>query len=138
LITLDGDLQHPPEYIPSFLLAIENADIVIGKRKKSGSDMPLHRRLSNSVTSFLINLKTGYKLRDSQSGFRAYRLEKIISILPISDGYEAETEILIKASGRGLTIREVEIPTIYTGLPSKMSYPRAIFGFLRILLKQTN
>lgn len=83
----------------------------------------------------MINLRTGYKLNDSQSGFRVYRLEKILPILPKSDGYESETEILISASKRGLVVTEVEIPTIYTGQPSKMNYSNAILGFLRVLFK---
>lgn len=135
VITLDGDLQHPPEYIPAFLEAVQRYDMIIGRRQKSGSDMPFHRMMSNFLTSFMVNKRTGYRLHDSQSGFRAYRLEKIIDILPESDGYEAETEILIKASRKGLTVAEVEIPTIYTELPSKMSYPAAIWGFIRTIIK---
>lgn len=135
VVTLDGDLQHQPELIPDFVEALKHSDIVIGKRKKTGSQMPVHRRLSNFLTSLLVNIKTGYRLHDSQSGFRGYRLNRIIDILPEAPGYEAETEILINASRKGLTVSEVEIPTIYTEFPSKMNYIQAIRGFLRVILQ---
>jgi len=45
ILTLDGDLQHPPEQIPKFIQESSKDVIVIGHRSDY-SNMPLHRRFS--------------------------------------------------------------------------------------------
>ena len=48
LILVDGDGQHNPEYIPNFIQALENKDIVFGYRKFS-EKMPFIYRLGNTI-----------------------------------------------------------------------------------------
>ena len=33
---MDADLSHAPEYIPEFLMALDNADVVVGSRYTDG------------------------------------------------------------------------------------------------------
>ena len=58
LITIDADLQHNPDEIPVLINELINFDIVIGNRLNNLVDMPLHRKISNKLTSFLLSLKT--------------------------------------------------------------------------------
>lgn len=132
-VTIDADMQHPPNLIPEFVKKIENYDIVIGNRKKSLSKMPIQRILSNSITSFLLSLKTGVKILDSQCGFRMYRTEILEDILPSSNGFEAESQIIVNAALKGYRIGFIDIPTIYGSEKSKMKPIEAIKGFLRVL-----
>lgn len=134
IITLDGDGQHPPESIPLLLNKIENFDIVIGNRLDDLSSMPIHRRLSNKLTSFLLSKKLGTKIYDSQSGFRIYKQEVLRKIKTVCSGFEAESEILVKAVRNGFKVGFINIPTIYGDEKSKMKSMQAIKGFIKVML----
>lgn len=132
-ITIDADLQHPAEYIPSLIANLNEFDIVIGNRLGHLKGMPFHRILSNKLTSLFLSIKLKQFIADSQCGFRAYKTKILQDILPSSKGYEAETEILIKAVRKNYKIGFVEIPTIYGEAKSKMKSFEAIRGFLKVL-----
>jgi len=133
LITIDADLQHNPDEIPLLIYELNNFDIVIGNRLNNLGNMPLHRRMSNKITSFLLSLKTGKKIIDSQCGFRAYSAEVIKNINTVKNGYEAESEILIKASRKGYKIGFTDISTIYGNEESKISPVKTTFNFVKVL-----
>ncbi|MCW8810778.1 MAG: hypothetical protein OQK64_07445, partial [Ignavibacteriaceae bacterium] len=71
---------------------------------------------------------------DSQCGYRAYSEEVLQEISTKYSGFEAESEILVKASKKGFKIGFVDIPTIYGNEKSKMQPVRAILGFLKVML----
>ena len=133
IITLDADLQHDPKYIPRLIEGLKLFDIVIGNRLNNLKGMPVQRRLSNKLTSFFLTLKTGQKILDSQCGFRAYSAKVLREVDPNYSGFEAESEILVKAAKKGFKIGFVEVPTIYSNENSKMRPVKAIFGFLRVI-----
>ncbi|MBK7867448.1 MAG: glycosyltransferase family 2 protein [Ignavibacteriales bacterium] len=135
IITIDGDKQHNPEFIPKFMEALVNNPVVIGKRKFDTSIMPFHRILSNSISSFLISLKTGIKVLDSQSGYRGFRCSLLKEILPEENGYIAETEMLIKASKYCDSFAWVDIPTIYGEEKSKMKNIETTLKFVKQIVK---
>jgi glycosyltransferase involved in cell wall biosynthesis len=132
-ITIDADLQHPPESIPSLIAALNIYDIAVGNRLGNLKGMPLQRILSNKLTSILLSIKLKQVIKDSQCGFRAYNTSILHDILPSSKGFEAETEILINARRKNYKIGFVEIPTIYRNHISKMKSFETIRGFLRVL-----
>ena len=133
LVTIDADSQHDPEEIPALISGLTNYDIVIGNRLNDLKGMPLQRRISNKITSFLLSIKTGQKILDSQCGFRAYRADVVKKITTVEDGYEAETEILIKASRHGYKIGFANVSTIYGDEESKMMPIKTTFGFIKLL-----
>ncbi len=135
VITMDADLQHLPEDIPRLAEQTKNYDIVIGNRLHELSKMPLHRIASNKLTSWLLSKKLDVSIKDSQSGFRAFRKSIVKSILPFEVGFEAETEMLIKAVRNNFTIGFVDIKTIYNDNESKMKSIPAITGFLKVLFR---
>jgi glycosyltransferase involved in cell wall biosynthesis len=138
IITMDADLQHDPKDVPKFLTAwqLGKSDLIVGYRKRLGSGMPVHRILSNAITSALVSARTGVRIRDSQSGFRMIGRDVLSSIEVQSDGYEAETEFLIKAARKGFRISGVPIATIYSGAPSHMTHWKTTKRFLQVLLKE--
>ena len=132
-VTLDADLQHPPECIPEFISSLDNFDIVVGNRLGDLKKMPLQRIISNKLTTFILRLKTKVDLKDTQCGFRAFRNGILSDILPDFPGYEAESEMLIKAAKKNFRIGFIPVPTIYAGEKSKLKPVKTIIGFLRIL-----
>ncbi|MCX6135622.1 MAG: glycosyltransferase family 2 protein [Ignavibacteriales bacterium] len=138
VITMDADLQHDPEDIPKFLAAWQarDGDLILGSRGRFGSGMPAHRVLSNTITSALVSARTGVRIRDSQTGFRLISRQVLVAVKVDSDGYEAETEILIKAARKGFRISSVPIETIYAGAPSHMTHWKTTKNFLHVLLRE--
>lgn len=133
VVTLDSDLQHDPDFIPELLKEIETYDIVIGNRMNNLSAMPFQRRMSNKITSFLLSVKTGQKIPDSQNGFRAIRSDVLKIVKTRNHGYEAESEQIILAARNGFKIGFVNTSTVYGSEKSKIRPIKAIIGFIRTL-----
>jgi glycosyltransferase involved in cell wall biosynthesis len=120
IITLDSDLQHDPEEIPKFLSAADHFDIIIGKRSISPNGMPVHRFLSNKITTKLISWRTGVRVEDSQCGYRLFRSEVLKRIDSRCRFYDYESDILIKAVLAGFSVGFVPIKTIYNNSKSSV------------------
>lgn len=136
IITLDADLQHDPIFIPKIIDALDNYDIVIGNRLNDLQGMPIQRILSNKLTSFLLSLKTGQQIIDSQCGFRGYSSSSLKSVKTAYSGFEAESEILVDGAKKGFKIGFVEIPTKYDSRKSKMRPFKTIVGFLKVIINK--
>jgi glycosyltransferase involved in cell wall biosynthesis len=115
VITLDGDGQHLPEDIPALLSVAETtgADLVIGTRSFERASMPRARYYSNTIGSRLASGLVGCEIRDSQSGFRLFRLDKLCETGLRSRRYEFEMEVLIKMARSGCTIAHAPIRMVY-------------------------
>ncbi|NJE61354.1 glycosyltransferase family 2 protein [Thermococcus sp. 21S7] len=136
IVFIDADGQHKPEDIGKLVEPIirGDADVVIGARKvEEAGKRPLHRRLSNIITTRLIRLKLRQYVYDTQSGFRAFRREFLPEIE--SDRYEVETEMLLKAARMGARIREVPVSMIYDPSREGRFGPGDVFRFIRVLLR---
>ncbi|MFA6455341.1 MAG: glycosyltransferase family 2 protein [Bacteroidota bacterium] len=138
VITMDADLQHQPEEIPNFIsrYVSEKCDIIIGSRLHDMKRMPIHRMFSNTVTTALVRLRTGTKIKDSQSGFRFISRGVLEKVALTSEGFEAETEFLIKAAAAGFSFDSIPIATIYAGEKSNMTHLQTTVNFIKVLLKQ--
>ncbi len=139
VVTLDADLQHDPDLIPSFLEEMKGGkDLVIGRRKKRHSKMPYKRRCSNFFLSLIFSLLSRKWIKDTQSGYRAIRVDPLREIELESDSFELESEILMKMSRKGYEIGEVSISVIYGEEKSHINPLKEFSNFLRILLKCGN
>ena len=141
VVTLDGDAQHSPEEIPALVECIRRGrDLCIGSRFLSASDgMPLQRRFSNWLTSWLISILAGKRITDPQSGFRAVRGEKLAQLELKAERYAIEHVMLLEAARKGFKIGEVPISTIYAGERSHI-HPvkdtlRVVYYILRFLAR---
>ncbi len=138
VITMDADLQHRPEDIPRFIEMYDRTkcDVIIGSRLHNKQGMPIHRVLSNTVTTGLVRMRTGKAISDSQSGFRFITRNVIKQITLSSTGFEAETEFLIKAASLGASFGSIPIETIYAGEKSNMTHLQTTVNFIKVLLKR--
>ena len=126
IVTIDGDGQFLPEEIPKLTEDIENgkSDIVIGYRFETEKDMPSYRKIGNKVLDELSKTASNLNLRDTQSGFRAYSKKAIEKIDFKNNGFVADSEILIDASTKDLTISEQHVTVLYnTGTRTSTQNP---------------
>jgi len=126
IVTIDGDGQFLPEEIPQLIIPIleKKADIVIGYRFEDNEEMPAYRKFGNKMLDKMTNLATDLPFRDTQSGFRAYTKNAIEQIEFITNGFGADSEILVSASKKGLKISERKVTVLYdTGSKTSTKNP---------------
>ena len=79
MITLDADLQNPPEEIPRLVAKLEEGYDTVGGWREDRRDS-LFRRLPSQLVNVVMSKVTGVRLRDYGCMLRAYRREVIDSI----------------------------------------------------------
>src|SRR5689334_22458758 len=115
---MDADFSHDPKFLPAFLAAIENADLVLGSRYKSGVNVinwPISRLLLSLGANQYARWVTGLPLSDSTGGFKCFRrqvLEGIDLDRVRSNGYSFQIEMSFRAWKK--KFRLVEIPIVFT------------------------
>jgi dolichol-phosphate mannosyltransferase len=115
---MDADFSHDPKFLPEFLRAIENADLVIGSRYRHGVNVinwPIARLLLSVGAKAYARRVTGLPLSDSTGGFKCFRrqvLEAIDLDRVRSNGYSFQIEMSFRAWKKGF--RLLEIPIIFT------------------------
>ena len=134
-VTLDADLQHNPKEIHLFIGASNKIDFVLGYRERDHS-MPIHRKLSNIITTYIISSLTGNNILDSQCGFRRYNLKTVNSSSYKEDGFQFESEVLIRCVERNTSIEQIKIETIYdSNNKSYIKHVSDTLKFIRLILR---
>jgi len=119
VITLDGDGQHDPAEIPTFLAeharratAGDPAELIIGKR--DFSRMPHVRRVSNLLGTVALSSALGRWISDNQSGYRLIGARLMAATLDSAEpGFGFEVEMIAVCIREGWPIGWVPIRTIY-------------------------
>ena len=115
VVTADADGQH---LIPDIIrvggeMLQSESTMVLGSRVLS-KKAPLRSRLGNAITRTVFNVVSGQKVHDTQTGLRALPIESLKDILLLSgEHYEYEMNMLLDAKRLKLTIKEIEIETVY-------------------------
>ncbi len=111
-IMVDGDGTYSPSEVHKLMAPILDgeADMVVGSRltDDSKSTFKLLNRLGNRVFLSVLNCIFKVKLTDILSGYRAFSRRFVREIPLFGGGFEIETELTIRALGRGY--RVVEVP----------------------------
>ena len=133
-IVIDGDGQHDGNEIPNIIETTfrENAAITIGSRMSDMKNMPLHRRASNLLTSWIISRLSGQYVPDSQCGFRLIRSDFLREIELTTNSFEMESEMIIIAGRKGYKVAGVPIRTIYIEGRERMGPGRDIIKFIKL------
>lgn len=139
LVEMDADLSHDPADVPRLLEMLDDADLVIGSRYVPGGSIPswgAFRRALSASGNIYARMWLGHKVRDSTSGFRAYRADTLrgqdLSSVR-SEGYAFQIEMTRRVHKAGGRI--VEIPIAFTDRTvgsSKMSRRIAIEALQRV------
>jgi glycosyltransferase involved in cell wall biosynthesis len=133
VLTLDADGQHLPGEIPRLIDAwtATEADLVIGSRAHLFAGMLGRRRGANRFSAWAISKAAGVKVGDSQSGFRIYSA-RLLRTLPMkANGFDAESEVIVRAGRSGMPILSVPIELGFVDGISTSHY-RPVADTLRI------
>ncbi len=137
LAFLDADGTYPPESYPQLCRPIlENrADVVVGSRMAGAdSEMPLVRRIGNTIFATLVSILSNRHVTDSASGQRVIRREVLPQLYPLPDGLNFTPVMSTRAMYED--VRIVEVPIHYSERVgrSKLSVVRDGMRFLNTIL----
>lgn len=129
IFEMDADHSHDPKFLPAFLTAIKEADLVLGSRylnrRASVVNWPIARLALSYFANIYARVVTGLKVSDATGGFKCFRrtvLEAIDLDTVRSNGYAFQIETSFRAWRKGFRI--VEVPIVFhdrTDGKSKMS-----------------
>ena len=134
VIQLDADGQHDPAEIPLFLAKFREtgADLIIGER--DFSQMPLVRRMSNTIGRRAFSWAMGRRVRDNQSGYRLLSRRLMEAVLISGErGFEFEMDMIVVCVQRGWRIEGVPVRTIYGEEKSNIKPVQHVVHFFRMV-----
>jgi glycosyltransferase involved in cell wall biosynthesis len=137
LAFLDADGTYPPEYYPQLCRPIleDGADLVIGSRMAgSDSEMPLVRRIGNTIFATLVSIISNHRVTDSASGQRVIRADILAHLYPLPDGLNFTPVMSTRAMHEQIKVVEVAIPYSERVGRSKLSVVRDGYRFLNSIL----
>ncbi len=135
VITLDADGQHNPVELPHFWDKIrEDPEAIwIGARTIDGArKAPFKNMLGRHFGNGWIRLYTGFKLSDTQSGYRLYPLHPLAPLECRTNRFDYEQEVLLEAAWTGVDLKEFPIEQIYQSKEERVSHFHPMKDFVRI------
>lgn len=128
VVEMDADGSHRPQDLVAMLIALNNADVVLGSRWVRGGKVvnwPIHREILSRGGNIYTRLCLGIPIKDATGGFRAYRMNALAQ-MKIDDvqsqGYCFQVDMAWRAMQSGLRVAEVPITFVERQIgESKMS-----------------
>lgn len=115
IFEMDADFSHNPIYLPDFIKAIQDNDLVIGSRYVAGGGVKnwgLIRKFISRGGSLYSKTILGLPLNDITGGFKCFKRETLETI-PLdrirSNGYSFQVELNYITFIKGLRIKEIPI-----------------------------
>ncbi len=114
LVLLDSDSQHDANEIPRLIDAVKGGlDFVVGSRRNVKHSIPFYRRIGHAILLESTRTVIDHKLKDTESGFRAFSRRAIMEMDLTQDGFAIESEMVKVAAEKKLTMGEVPITVQY-------------------------
>ena len=118
IFEMDADFSHDPKYLPDFLSAIRDNDLVIGSRYVRGVNVvnwPMARLLLSYFGNLFARIVTGVPVLDCTAGFKCFR-RKVLETIRLdkidSSGYSFQVEVNYLVWRNKFRI--AEIPIVFT------------------------
>ena len=118
IFEMDADFSHDPKYLPDFLSAIRDNDLVIGSRYVRGVNVvnwPMSRLLLSYFGNLFARIVTGVPVLDCTAGFKCFR-RKVLETIRLdkidSSGYSFQVEVNYLVWRNKFRI--AEIPIVFT------------------------
>ena len=112
VVMIDSDLDVDPRAIPSFVDALKTNDVAVASKwhPHSRASIPLRRKILSVGFNALSRLVTGIKLKDTQTGLKAFRKEVLVRMARkfVVDRYAFDLELIGACNHAGYRI--VDLP----------------------------
>jgi len=128
VITLDADLQNPPEEIPRLIAAAKEGNDVVGTVRQNRKDT-FFRRGASRIVNAITQQATGVNMHDYGCMLRAYRRHIVQAMLQCR-----ETSTFIPVLGNSFARKTCEIPVAH----SERAVGESKYSFLKLINLQFN
>jgi len=138
IISLDGDGQHDPGYLPAFLEALCHFDFVSGARFHHPDHVPETKIASNLFAILLFQEALGIVLPDAACGFRGWRVGQPVlaqKTFPdqLNSPYWIVFGMLFHHMESGKPVGFVNIPAIYHTSEPVTTGMRELSGLVSVI-----
>lgn len=140
IVEMDADFSHDPKYLTRLVENIQDNDVVVASRYTKGGeadrDWGVSRIMLSAFGNLYSSLFTGIKVKDSTSGFKAFKKHVIESMdfdSFICKGFAFQIEMAYLCQKQGFRI--TEIPVKFTDRRkgvSKINYRIIIEALIKI------
>lgn len=142
VLTMDTDGQHFASDLPRLIEALPRSPtrILLGVRDFAAADaghVPGASRFGRAFSDFWIRLETGARVLDSQSGLRAYPVQKLPLAASRTRRYDFEVEILVRSLWAGLDVSGIPVRVYYPDPAERVSHFHALKDNIRLSVLHT-
>jgi glycosyltransferase involved in cell wall biosynthesis len=113
IVAIDSDLDVDPNLIPNYIEALKTNDIAVASKwnPKSHTAMTSRRKILSFGFNALSRLLTGIKLRDTQTGLKAFRRTVFERMAPkfLVERYAFDLEMMSACNHAGFKIIELPV-----------------------------
>jgi len=109
-IIMDADLSTPPSIMSSMIRTLrkEDVDVVLASRYVGSKvKIPFFRWLPSWMYYLINRILFNFKVRDSQTGFVAYRSSAIKNVDLKANKFDIHVEVLAKLKKKGYKMKEI-------------------------------
>jgi len=124
IVSLDGDLQHPPELIPQMLKRWQEGYDIVYTCRKDAQDTGNFKRISSSLFYWFMNKISKLNLKPGVADFRLINKKALESIKK----YE-ETDLFLRGIIAGLGFKQAQLE--YT--PAQRLYGTTKYSFRKMI-----
>ncbi len=135
---LDADGTCEPKFFATLCKTAvdENADVVLGCRLNTDSQMPPIRRVGNFIFAAILSVFSSSRVRDTASGMRVVRKSSLDGLYPLPDGLHFTPAMSARAMLSERTrILEVDMPYHERSGESKLRVAKDGLRFLRVIVE---
>lgn len=111
VIFIDGDATYPVDVIPDLVASLDEHDLVRAVRASGREMMPRINQFGNRLFEWAIAMVHRVESADALTGLYGLRRDAVERMRLQSNGFDIESEIVIKAGAMGLSTHA--IPIVY-------------------------
>lgn len=115
IIEMDADFSHNPAYLPDFMQAIQESDVVLGSRYVPGGGVKgwgLLRQFISKGGNVYARMILRLPFRDLTGGYKCFRRE-VLEAIELDEiharGYAFQIETTYRALAKGFAVKEIPI-----------------------------
>lgn len=136
IVIIDSDLDVDPGHIPRYIEALKTGDVAVASKwhPESNTSITLTRKVLSFGFNILSRLLTGIKLRDTQTGLKAFRrsvLERMIPKLVVKR-YAFDLELMAACNHCGFKIADLPVSVHIKSIIDLNQIFRMAFDLFRV------
>ncbi len=139
LVYMDLDLATDLKYLKPLVeaISVEGYSFATGSRMlpQSKAERTFSRSTSSKTYNFLVRHMLGSKLHDHQCGFKAFKREPLLRILPEVEAkhWFWDTEVMVRGYRHGLKIKEIPVEW-HSGRGTKVNLAKDSWNMFKQIL----